>query len=232
MEEAMAQLTKIFSPAKAFLYQLGDFLLLLVVALVILVLGWLLAKFLAFTVVRGLKLINFNVLTEKAGMDKFLKQGGIKKSTIDILGILVYWLTILVTLLVAFNTLGLAVVSDLFSQVTQFIPKVIVAVIILAIGLYFARFIEDAIAAYGKNVGMEDAGSIARLSRYAIMVFVFVIALGQMEVGGELITNTFLILFGGIVLAMALAFGLGGGQKMVGTWVDKFVKREAKGKTK
>ncbi len=228
MDEATAQISKIFSPAKAFLFQLGDYLLLLLIAVLILIAGWMLAKFLAFTVVKGLKIINFNVLTEKAGMDKFLKQGGIKKSTIDILGILIYWLTILITLLVAFNTLGLAVVSDLFSQITQFIPKVIVAVLILAIGLYFARFIEDAIAAYGKNVGMEGAGVVARLSRYAIVVFVFVIALGQMDVGGDLIKYTFLLLFGGIVLALSLAFGLGGGQKMVGTWVDKFIKKEKK----
>ena len=224
----MDKLLEIISPAKAFVYQLGDYLVSLLIAVLILFLGWMLAKFLAFTVVKGLKLINFNVLTEAAGMDKFLKQGGIKKSTVDILGILIYWLTILVTLLVAFNSLGLTVVSDLFSQVTQFIPKVIVAVLILAIGLYFARFIEDAITAYGKNIGMDGVSAVARLSRYALMVFVFVIALDQMGVGGTLVTNTFQILFGGVVLALALAFGLGGGQKMVGTWVDKFIKKEKK----
>jgi hypothetical protein len=229
MDQFLANLKTTLSPAYQFWGNFVDFIPKLLLAVVILVLGWLLAKAVAFAVVKSLKFIPFiSTVTEKAGIDGFLRQGGIKKSTIDILGILIYWLVILVTLLVAFNTLGLTVVSELFGEMTRFIPKVIAAVIILAIGLYFARFVEDALVAYGKNVGMEDITMIARLARYAIMVFVFIAALGQVKVGGALITNTFLILFGGVVLALALAFGLGSGQKWVGNQIDNMAKNEKK----
>lgn len=229
MDQFLDKIEKTLSPTYQFLSNFVDFIPKLLLAVVILVLGWLLAKAIAFAIVKSLKFVPFiSIVTEKAGIDNFLKQGGIKKSTIDILGLLVYWLVILVTLLVAFNTLGLTVVSELLGEITRFIPKVITAVIILAIGLYFARFVEDALVAYGKNVGMEDITMIARLARYAIMVFVFIAALGQVKVTGTLLTNTFLILFGGIVFALALAFGLGSGQKWVGTQLDSMAKNEKK----
>lgn len=223
----MPQINVMLEPAKAFLIQLVTFLPIFFLAIAVLVIGWLLAKFLQFIVVRGLKAVNFNVVTEKAGIDSFFKQGGIKKTTIDVLGILIYWLTILVALLVAFNVLGLRDVSELFKQVAFFIPNVIVAVLIIAIGLYFARFFSDAIVAYAKNVGIEDADLMGRVTRYAIMIFVVTIALAQVNVGADIIRWTFFILFAGIVLALALAFGLGG-QKWAAGQLEKFAKGDKK----
>ena len=223
----MNQVTQTLETGRGFLVQLGEFMPKLLLAIVILVAGWLIAKFLLFVVIKGLKLINFSVVTEKAGIDTFLKQGGITKTTSDILGILIYWLAILFTLLIAFETLGLTVVSDLFTQITLFVPNVIVAVIILAIGLYFARFVGDAVVAYAKNIGLEDADLLGRVSRYGIMVFVVVIALDQVDVADDIIRQTFFIVIAGVVLALALAFGLGG-QKWAAGQLDKFVKKERK----
>ena len=225
----MEQIDIVLSTVKTFLTQLGQFLPNLLAAVIILVLGWLIAKLFRFAVVKSLKLVNFGALTEKAGMDTFLKRGGIRKTTIDILALLVYWLMILVTLLVAFNTLGLTVVSDLVSRITQFIPSVIVAVLILTIGMYFARFVSESVIAYGKNVGLGDAELMGRLARYAIMVFVVIIALGEMNIGAAILYPAFLILFGGIVLALALAFGLGG-QKWAAGQLESFFGKKTAGR--
>jgi hypothetical protein len=214
---------------QTFWQQLIQFLPTFIAALVVLVAGWLLAKVVAYGVVKGLKLVNFSTLTDRAGIDKFLKQGGIKKTTIDIIGMLIYWLIMLATWLVAFNMLGLTAVSDLVSRLTQFIPHVIVAILILTIGLYFARFISESVVAYGKNVGMEDAEIMGRLTRYSIMVFVIIIALGQMNIGEAILYPAFLILFGGIVLALALAFGIGG-QKWAAGQIEKYFTKGRKRK--
>jgi hypothetical protein len=205
--------------------ELGQFLPKLLGAILILVVGWLIAKFLQFIVVRGLKAIGFSIVTEKAGLDGFLKKGGVKKGTIDVLGLLIYWLIILVTLLAAFNWLGLTVVSELFGRVTEFIPNVIVAVLILTIGLYFARFLSDAITAYTRNVGMEDAVLVGRVTYYAITVFVIILALGQMRIADGILYPALLIIIAGIVLALALAFGLGG-QKWAADQLDKWNKKK------
>lgn len=217
----MEQVNLTLEPVRAFLVQLGEFLPKLILAIIILIAGWLLAKFIKVVVVKGLQAINFQVLTEKAGIDGFLQQGGIKTGMAGVLGILGYWLVILLTLMVAFNGLGLTYITDLVGRIVLFIPKVIVAVLILAIGLYFARFIAQAVSAYGKNVGMEDAELLGRISQYAIMVFVVLIALDQVNVVTDIIRQAFLILLAGVVLALALAFGIGG-QKAAGDLLQRW----------
>jgi len=221
----MEQVDMALEPVRAFLVQVGTFLPKLILAIIILIAGWLLAKFFRFAVAKGLQAINFHVLTEKAGIDGFLRQGGIESGTSGILGLLVYWLTILITLMIAFNSLGLTYVTDLVSQIVLFVPKVIVAVLILAVGMYFARFIAQVVAAYGKNVGMADAELLGRISQYAIMVFVVLIALDQVNVVSDIIRHAFLILFAGVVLALALAFGLGG-QKSAADLLERWWPRD------
>lgn len=207
----------------SFMVDLGHFLPNLLAAVLILVIGWLLSKLLQFVVVKGLKAIRFNLVTQQAGLDDFLKKGGIRKNAIEVLGLLVYWLAILITLLTAFNSLELVIVSELFSRIVQFIPNVIVAVLILTIGLYFARFVADAVTTYSRNVGMQDADLIGRITRYAITAFVVIVALGQMNIADRILYPAFLILLAGFSLAVGLAFGLGG-QKWAAEQLEKFTK--------
>ncbi|HET6491353.1 MAG TPA: hypothetical protein VFG44_00115, partial [Burkholderiales bacterium] len=147
---------------------------------------------------------------ERAGMDGFLEQGGVQSDTTEIFGVLIYWLVILAALIIAFNSLGLTYITDLLRQVVLFVPKVIVALLILAFGAYFARFVGGTVMTYCKNVGIQDGELLGTLAQYAIMSFVVLIALEQVNVGGEIVRLSFLIILGGAVFALALAFGLGG----------------------
>jgi len=217
----MEQVSVALEPVRVFMVEVGQFLPKLLIAAVILVAGWLLAKLARLALDKGLKIINFNVLAERAGMDDFLKQGDIKTDTVGILALLAYWLVILLALMMAFNSLGLTYVTDLVGRVVLFVPKVVVAVLILAIGAYFARFVSRIVSTYAKNVGVEDADLLGRIAMYAIMVFVVIIALDQMSIGGDIIRQTFLILLTGVVLALALAFGIGG-QKWAGQIIDRW----------
>jgi len=197
-------------PVRAFLVQIGQFLPKLALAALVLIGGWMLAKVARFAVVKGLRAVNFNVLAERAGMDGFLQQGGIRSDTTEIFGLLVYWLAILAALVIAFNSMGLTYITDLLGRVMLFVPKVIVALLILAFGAYFARFVGGAVMTYCRNVGIQDADLLGKLAQYAIMIFVVLIALDQVNVGGDIVRQTFLIILAGVVLALALAFGLGG----------------------
>ena len=91
-----------------------------------------------------------------------------------------------------------------------FVPKIFVALLILAFGAYFARFIGDAVRTYCVNIDLHDGEFLARLAQYAITAFVVLIALDQVHIGGDIVRQSFLILLAGIVFALALAFGLGG----------------------
>ncbi len=206
----------LLEPLKVLLAQVGAFAPRLALAVLVLIAGWLLAKAVRFALEKGLRAINFNVLTERAGVDGFLAQGGIGLDTTGIFGILVYWLVILAALVIAFNSLGLTYVTDLLGQVVLFVPKVIVALLILAFGAYFARFVGGAVSTYCRNVEISDGELLGRIAQYAIIAFVVLIALDQVNVGGTIVRESFLIILAGTVLGLALAFGLGGQQWAAG----------------
>jgi hypothetical protein len=117
---------------------------------------------------------------------------------------------ILAALVVAFNTMGLTYVTELLGRVMLFMPRLFVALLILAFGAYFARFVGNAVTTYCRGIGLSDGETLARLARYAIMAFVVMIALDHLEIGGAIVRQTFLVILGGVMLAVALAFGLGG----------------------
>jgi flagellar biosynthesis protein FliQ len=206
----MNQIDWSLEPLRGILLRVGDFLPRIALALFILLAGWILAKMVRFAIVKGLRAVNFNVLTDRAGMDGFLRDGGIRSDTTEILGLLFYWLVILASLVVGFNLLGLDYITDLLGRVVWFLPRVMVALLILAFGAYFARFIGNAVIAYCRNVHIQDADLLGRLAQYAILAFVVLIALDQVNVGGDIVRQTFLIVLAGVVFALALAFGLGG----------------------
>jgi hypothetical protein len=199
-------------PLKAFVAQVAILLPRILLAIVVVVAGWLIAKLVRFAVARGLRAINFHVLTERAGMDGFLRNGGIHADTAEVLALLCYWLVIIAALIVGFNGLGLAYVTDLLARLALFVPKVMLALLILAFGGYFARFVGNAVSVRVRSSGIPpaDAELLGRLAQYAMLTFVFLIALDEVNVGGDIIRQTFLIVLAGVVFALALAFGLGG----------------------
>jgi Conserved TM helix len=206
----MQSIDLLLDTTREFLHQIAAFLPRLLLALAVIVMGWLIAKAVRFAVEKGLHAINFNVLTERAGTDHFLQQGGLRGDTTTLFGLFAYWIVILAALIIAFNSLGLTYITDLLQRVELFAPKVLVAMLIIVFGSYFARFVGEAVNTYCIDAQIPDADILGRLARYLIMTFVVMIALSQVEVGGDIVQRTFLIILAGLVLAFALAFGLGG----------------------
>ena len=193
-------------PLNAMLYQVGAFVPRLAIALVVVLAGWLIAKTVRFAVTKALRAINFNVLTERAGLDNFLRQGGWPGDTSSLFGVLAYWLVIFAALLLAFNGMGLSYIADLLGRLVWFVPNLFVALLVLAFGSYFARFVGEAVSSYFRGAQMRDAMLLGQIARYAVMAFVILIALDQVKVGGD----SFLVILAGVVFALALAFGLAG----------------------
>src|ERR1700722_13243447 len=206
----MQEIDMFLETTREFLHQIAAFLPRLALALVVVAIGWILAKGVRFAVEKALRAINFNVLTERAGTDHFLKQGGLRGDTTTLFGLFAYWVVIFATLIIAFNELGLTYITDLLQRVELFMPKVLVAMLVVVFGSYFARFVGEAVQTYCVDAQIPDSDILGNIARYLIMTFVVMIALSQVEVGGDIVQRTFLIILGGFVLALALAFGLGG----------------------
>lgn len=206
---------------QTFFTQLSAFLPKLIGFVLILIFGWIIAKIIRAVSVRLLAVVRLHVLTEKAKIDQFLSEGGIKQSAIEIIGTLFYWLIMLIVIVAAFNSLGLRVASELFNQVILFIPNIIVSIFVLILGLFLANFTRQVVVTYCRNVGIQNADTMGKIAQYAIVIFVVSIALTQMNIGEQILANLIVVLFGAVCLALALAFGLGGRDWASGV-IEKF----------
>ena len=217
----MERIDMLLDPVKAALIQVAHFLPKLAVAVVVFLIGWLLARVARFAVTKGLRAANFPVLSERAGLDSFLREAGFRIDATDILGALVFWIVLVAALLIAFNGLDLGYVTDLLGRIAVFLPRLVVALLILVFGMYFARFAGGAVAVYCRGARIQDADVLGKIVRYAILAFVIVIAIDQIGLGGDILRGAFLIVLAGVVLALALAFGLGGkgwAQELLQRW--------------
>ena len=205
----MQNIDVLLEPIRGFLQQTGAFLPRLGVALAVFVGGWLLAKAARLGVVKALRALNFHVLSERAGVDGFLQQGGTERDTTDLFGLVVFWLVLLAALIIAFNGLGLAQVTELLGKVALFLPRVLLVLLVVVFGSYFASFVGGAVRGYCRSAGIGEGELLGRIVQYVIMTFVVLLAVDHLEIGHGLIQQTFLILLAGVVFAVALALGLG-----------------------
>ncbi len=219
------QLNLFVESSQQFLNQVATALPQIIGALLLLIIGWIIAKVLKNLLVKGLKLIRFSYLTEKAGIEKFLREGGITVTAVDIIGTLVYWIVMLLVILATLNSIKLTAASTLFNEIMLFIPNIIVAILILIIGVYLARLISQIITTSLKSMKESTADTIGKISYYAILVLTVFIILGQLNIATEIVSSAFQILFGALCLALGLAFGLGG-KEWAAEIIDKYLKKK------
>src|ERR671911_193990 len=176
----------------------------LIGALIILVIGFIIAKVLQGIVTRVLQSMGFQGWMERGGIKQFFDRSQTNQTPLSILGKLVFWLVFFIAITMAVDTLGISSISDVLAQFIAYIPQIIAAILILVLVTLLANFVAGIVrGATGSNV----AGSVAQ---YGIIVFAAFAALTQLGIAEELIAPTFLIVLGGVSLAAAIAFGWGG----------------------
>jgi hypothetical protein len=203
-------MTATFESLKASWSRLVLFLPRFAAAALLLVLGWLLARIIRKAVVRGLKLMRVDIAAEKAGLEDLLLQGGIKHTVVTILANITYWIIMFLVTFAMLNLLGLRSADELFNKILQYIPNVVVGVLVLIFGTLFAKFVRGVTVTYLSSIGMEGAEFISRLAQWALLAFVISVTLEQLSIGGMVLVSAFQIAFGALCLALAIAFGLGG----------------------
>lgn len=182
----------------------------LLAALLLLSLGWLLARGLRAALERLLKVLRFDSLAERSGLEALASAGGVNLSLSALVGGLVYWLAILVVAVSVASSLGLTTVAELLNRIALYLPNVLVAVLVLLFGTLLARFINRLMFTWLNGIKAPNALTLSTGAEYMVQVFAFFLALEQLQIGTQLVTAAFSIAFGGLVLALALSFGLGG----------------------
>ena len=212
----------IVQPVQSLVNQVMAFLPTLLGALVLFLVGWLVAQALQLGVVRILKTIGLDKLADQIQLSAVLTKGGIKHKLSELIGVIVYWLVMLAVVMIVFNILQLTVAAELFQTVVTFLPNVIAAVFILIVGIFAASFLSTTVRTAASNAGMGQAGLIAQLVENVVVIFAAVAALQQLRI--PFFGEAFLIVLGGISLGCALAFGLGC-KDLAGRWVAEFTEQ-------
>lgn len=185
----------------------------LLAALVFLILGWILAKLLRAGMLRLLRVLQFQRLAEKSGLEGFLEQGNVNITLSRLVSDIVYWLVLLIVIVLISQSLGMEVVARLFTRAINYVPNVLAALLVLIFGALLARFINRLLFAWLNRLGIDNALTISTIAEYAIQIFVFFVALEQLQIGTALLVSAFQIGFGAVALAFAIAFGLGGKER-------------------
>lgn len=178
-------------------------------ALLIILIGWILAGALARLTTELLRRAGADRLFAEHGGDVYGSQSRrIQPSAV--LGELVKWLIRIVFLVAAANVLGMPQVSELLNQILLWIPNLIVAAIILLLAPLLGRFVRGAIEVGAGEMGFTNAPLLGRIAEIAILAFAVVIAINQIGIAANLVNTLFIGLVGAVSLAFGLAFGLGG----------------------
>lgn len=179
-------------------------------AVLILIIGWIVAKIIKKIFIKLLNLVKLNYLTEKTGIEKFLKEGGLTITATQLIGSLIYWIIMLIVIMSSLNTLQLTSAKELFNKIVLYIPNVIIAIVVLLLGIYVARFLSKAISVTLKNMKEQTVNLVEKITYYAIVTLTVFIVLNQLNIGRDILNIAFFSIFGAFCLAAGLAFGLGG----------------------
>jgi hypothetical protein len=216
----------IIEPVSQMLTRIMAYLPVLLGVLVILIVGWLVAKAIKRIVDWLLKLIRFDVLADKAGISEILKKGDLEISAGEVISSLVYWLIVIMVLVIAVDALGLPKASDVLASLFAYVPKVIAALLVLVVAMFLASFVSGIVRTAAGNANLPKPEMFAGVSRWAIIIFAVTISLEQLGIASLLVTTTFNIILGGVCLALAIAFGLGGKDTMA-KYLEELKKRRS-----
>lgn len=199
----------LLEPAKTILAQIGQFMTSALLVIIILIVGWLISNVVKAIVTKVLKAVKIDSLSETIKLDSLLAKGGISNPLSELVGIICYWLAILVTLVVAINALGLTVAAELLNRVILYVPNIIIAIFILISGMFVATLLNNIVQTAANNAGVSQSKLFGKIVEVVVIIFAIAISLEQLKIGTRIIELAVGIILASIGLASAIAFGFG-----------------------
>lgn len=196
-------LQEVFSKFKAFVPNL-------LAMLAILVLGIVLARLLKFILVKSLIAINFDSWSDRMGFTALMRKGDIWAKPSATLGAIIFWLLVIVTLMIGLSALKIPAIDNLVEQAFIYMPRAFSAAVILMIGYVLTGFISQGVLIAAVNSGYHYAKLLADAIRILLMVLILAMAMEQLQIAPSIVLAAFTIVFGGIVITLAISFGVGG----------------------
>ena len=185
----------------------------LIVALIVLGIGWAIGVIVEKGIVHFMKMIKFDEALRKAGFEDIVRKAGLNLNSGYFIGALVKYFIIVVFLIASFDVLGLNQVTAFLQQIViGYLPQLIIAVLVLLIGGVVGDVLSRIVNAAARTAGLSSANFLATISKWSVWVFAILVALNQMGIAGPFIQTLFTGFVVAVSLALGLSFGLGGQQ--------------------
>lgn len=197
----------------------------MVAMVTVLVLGYVVARWFGGLVAVLAEKLGLQTATEKSGLAKSMHDVGIRRPVPAIVGGIVFWLLMSVFVMAAFSILGLESVSLAMKEVVNYIPKVLVATVVVVVGLLAATFVRGVVATSADRVGLSYAEYLAGGCYWVLSILTFIAAFNQLGIQFALLEKLILIGSAGLAAGFALAFGLGGRDVMAGILAGYYVRQ-------
>jgi hypothetical protein len=197
-------------PLREVFQKLAAFAPSLLTGIVVFAAGLVLAWLVKLLVVRIFKILKIDAACARSGVTEALEKMAVKDSPAKLVGRMFYWLVAFLFFVLALSVMRVPVIDQLLEKFLLYLPNIFVALIVMAFGWFLGNFLGRAALIASVNAGLKAAGPISKGIKGAVLLFAFVMAFEQLGIGRSTVIVAFTIVFGGAVLALALAFGLGG----------------------
>lgn len=213
----------IIEPLREFYRNVIDFLPNLLTSLLILVLGVIIAVVLKKILTRLFSAVNLDKLSEKFGVSDLFQKWGVKESLSGLILRVIGWLVIFTFIIISLRTLNVPTVERFLEEMFLYLPNVFIAVLILFAGYVLSNFLGQTALIASVNAGLKISGIVGRFVKFTVFFLAITMALEQLGIGKETVLIAFAIIFGGVVLALAIAFGAGG-KEAAKDYIDRRLK--------
>ncbi len=196
----------------------------LVGALVVLLIGWLFARLVRAVLERSVR-AGLDAVLDRTGLNRALERTSMTSTPSEILGGVVYWLVMISVLMACAQILGMEAVSNAIARIFGYIPSVISAALVLAAGVFLARFVGNLVTSGGAAANLSYAEGLGAVARTAIVVMVGVVTLEQLGVDTQILTTVITVTVAAVMAGMGLAFALGAQTVMRGILAGHYLRQ-------
>lgn len=219
----------LFQPLEDFWRGLISFVPNLMAMIFIFILGFLFALLIRVLLMRVLAIVNFDKWCDRVGLTALIRKGDVWTKPSEVFSRILYWFLVILFIMIGLSALHLPTINNLISQFFLYIPRAFSALLIIIVGYLFAGFLSRAVLIAAVNSGYHYAKILAEAVRLLLFVLILAMALEQLQIAPGIVVAAFSLVFGGIVLALAIAFGIGGidaAKKVIKGWEEKREEKE------
>ena len=206
----------VFSSFERAVNQVAEFGPKVVGAIIVMVIGYVVARLIARFITTLSEKLGLQRAAERSGLSDSMRHAGVDRTIPQIVGVIVFWLLMCVFLVASFDILDLPGMTLAIEKVVAYIPKVLVATVLVVVGLLLSAFIRGVVATSADRVGITYSQQLANGCYYILALMTFIGAFSQLDIKFDLLNYAILIAFGAVALAFGLSFGLGGREVMSG----------------